>query len=135
MASFDGTDETIDSREVIGRIQELIAEFTDTTDSDPADVMSVDDWAYGLGWEDAEELVALIEFAEEGESLPDWEYGETLIHEDYFEVYVEELVRDLGYLPDEVPGWISIDWSETADNMRVDYTSFEFRGATYYARG
>ena len=94
MASFDGTDETIDSREVIERIQELIAEFTDTTDSDPADVMSVDDWAYGLEWEDAEELDALMELAEEGESLPDWEYGETLIHEDYFEVYVEELVRD-----------------------------------------
>ena len=45
-----------------------------------------------------------------------------------------ELLSDTGYFPADLPGWIVIDEEETASNMREDYTGFEFRGTTYYAR-
>lgn len=137
MANFDGTDEYFDSREVIERIAELTAEFIDATDSDPADYMSEDDWRLGLSDDDAEELTDLIALQEEAEGyIPDWQYGETFISADYFADYAYELCKDVGYLPADLPGWIEnhIDWEGVADELKVDYQEFEFRGTTYYAR-
>lgn len=59
-----------------------------------------------------------------------------LIAEDHFEDYCRELVSDIGDLPSEVPSYISnnIDWSGIADDLRVDYTSYELDGQTYLLR-
>lgn len=35
--------------------------------------------------------------------------------------YAEEMVNDLGYLPEGVPSWIAVDWDKTADNLRDDF--------------
>lgn len=59
---------------------------------------------------------------------------EALIHEDYFKTYAQELVQDIGDLPNGIPSYIEIDWEATADNIRQDYTSVEFDGVTYYVR-
>ena len=137
MIAFTGNEDTFDSREVIERIDELTSEFVDATDSDPADTMSIDDWALGLCEDDATELVALIELREAcGDYMGtnEWEDGETFIHEDYFTAYCMEMLTDIGYLPADLPSWIVIDEDETADNMKEDYTAFEFMGSTYYAR-
>ena len=69
-------------------------------------------------------------------TIPDWGYGETFLHEDYFEEAMQEQVKDLGYLPDDLVWWIdsAIDWGKVADILRQDYTEFEFRGSTYLAR-
>ena len=136
MPNFDGTDDYFDSREVIERIAELTAAFIDATGVDPADVMSADDWAFGLGEDGAAEMVALIAFRDEADHLPDWEYGETFIRDDNFTDYVQELVEDSGYIPADLPGWLAnaIDWEQVADALKRDYTEFEFRGATYWAR-
>ena len=135
MTTFTGNEDTFDSREAIERIDELTSEFVDATDSDPADTMSIDDWALGLREDDATELAALIELRDECEGyVSDWPYGETFIHEDYFTAYCMELLSEVGYLPADLPSWIVIDEDATADNMKDDYTEFEFMGSTYYAR-
>ena len=133
--SITTQDETIDSREVIERIEELTAEFTDATDTDPSDyAMSEDDWAVGLGADGAAEIVALMAFAESASSVSDWQYGELFIRDDFFTEYTEEYLKDCGYLPANLPGWIAIDWEKTADAVQQDYTDYELDGVTYWAR-
>ena len=138
MPNFDGTDDIIDSREVIERIAELTAEFIDATDTDPDDyaALSEDDWAFGLGEDGAAEMVTLIAFRDEAGGLPDWEYGETFIHENYFTDYARETVEGCGYIPAGLLAWLAnaIDWDKVADALKEGYTEFEFRGATYWAR-
>lgn len=137
MANFDGTDAFFDSRDVIERIEELTTEFLDATGGDPADDMSADDWAFGLGEEGGLEITALIALRDEAEcAIPDFEYGETFHTWDSLVEYAKEIVMETGYLPAETPSWITdnIDWEGVADDIKVDYTEFEFRGTTYYAR-
>lgn len=118
MTDFSTTPDYFNSREVIERIAEL--EGIETIDRDE---------------DEQEELDALYALAEEAEGMvPDWEYGETFIREDEFTDYAEETLKDVGYLPAELPSWIVIDMEATADNMKEDYTEVTFRGVTYLAR-
>ena len=127
--AFDGTDNFFDSREVMERIAELEEVGTDTNSE------GTEFDADRLCDEFREEYDALIELRDDAEgNIPDWGYGETFISEHYFTVYMMGLLSDTGYLPADLPGWIVIDEEETASNMKDDYTGFEFRGTTYYAR-
>lgn len=63
----------------------------------------------------------------------DW-YPVTMIAEHYFTEYAEELLKDCGDLPQEIPHYIEIDWEATADNIKVDYSAIEIDGTTYYFR-
>lgn len=128
--AIDNTEQVIDSRDVIERIEELegLAEIAADPDASEEERAEFDDAA-------RIELEALRNFAGQGEAdAEDWQYGETFIHEDYFVEYVKELLSDTGYLPADLPDWIAIDWDETADNVKVDYSEFDFDGVTYYAR-
>lgn len=62
--------------------------------------------------------------------------GPTLISEDYFPEYVREFVEDCGYIPSDLPGFISnnIDWDGVAEDMKVDYTCVNFDGEDWYIR-
>lgn len=131
-----GTEDVIDSRDVIARIEYLTASFMEATGDDPDDyAMSGDDWRAGLSDDEADELVALLELAEQGESAPDWQYGEVLIHDDYFEDYARELAEDIGAINRDA-AWPAncIDWGQAARELRVDYWSVEFKGETYWIR-
>lgn len=86
--------------------------------------------------EDYAELAKLETFAAEAkEYVSDWEYGEQFICDDYFEDYARELARDIGAI-DPNAGWPNgfIDWEAAADELRMDYTSFELDGVTYWSR-
>jgi hypothetical protein len=63
-------------------------------------------------------------------------YGPTLISEDHFEEAMKQDVKELGYLPDEMPWWLenAIDWSQVAESLQQDYTSVSFDGADWYIR-
>lgn len=151
---ISNSDDIIDSRDVIARIEELEAEresladalteaqeaLTFPSEPDAREAFeetanmareALKDWDNDNG----AELAALKSLAAEAEGYaPDWTYGETLIRDSYFVDYCEELLKDIGDLPKDIPHYIEIDWEKTARNIQVDYTSVDFDGITYWVR-
>ena len=85
--------------------------------------------------EQADEYKALQAFSDEiSDYCPDWNYGVTLVSEDSFEDYVQELLEDCGEIPKDFPSYVVIDWEATAENIKVDYTEAKLGGVTFYAR-
>ena|SRR5688572_20432045 len=132
---ISNSDDVIDSRDVIARIEELEGE-RDSWEPD-AEIAHVE----GVTWEDANpddaaELKALEALAEEADGYAsDWKYGATLIRDSYFEDYARELASDLGMMKDDL-SWPHncIDWERAAEELKQDYTSVEFDGVTYWVR-
>ncbi len=113
---ISNSDQVIDSRNVISRIEELEGE--DLLEQDEQD-----------------ELKALKTLEEEAEGYSDdWKHGSTLIRDDYFTEYAEELCKDIGDLPSEIPWYIEIDWEKTAEHIKADYTEVDFDGVSYWIR-
>lgn len=88
-------------------------------------------------YEEDKEILELIEIIREINIIEkevgnEFQYGEQLIRKDYFEGYAKELVEDCGYITKDLPWWIEIDWSKTAENLKDDYVDTIFRGFTYY---
>ena len=79
-----------------------------------------------------DELQPLLDL--KAEDIPEWDDGATLIPESDWEEYVEDLLKDCGYISNDVPWWIVIDWPATADNVAVDYSTVDYDGDTYYYR-
>jgi len=75
-----------------------------------------------------------IDELESDMSSREWSYGITMIPEDDFEEYAEDLVIDCGYISKDFPSWIEIDWEATANNIKQDYSEVNFRGETYLYR-
>jgi hypothetical protein len=116
----------IDSRDVIARIEEL-QDAVDANLELPEDAR--EDFT-----EETDELKALRDLAEQCEGYGDWEDGDVLIRETYWVLYVEELVKDICGLPGDIPWYVEIDWSTTAENIKTDFMEVEFDGVIYYFR-
>lgn len=126
---IDNTDDIIDSRDIDARIEELEDMMNDCEGED-----AIDEWE---STSESDELNYLRSLRDDLEGYcPDWKYGVTLIRDSYFQEYAEELIKDIGDLPAELPGYIEahIDWKGVADDIQQDYTSGEFDGVTYWAR-
>lgn len=61
----------------------------------------------------------------------EFQHGVTLIHENYFEEYIEDHLIDCGYIPKDFPSWIEINWEATANNVKQDYIEVIYEGGTY----
>lgn len=86
--------------------------------------------------EQAARLALMAELAGYGgdeEWRGDW-YPCLLIRDDHFEDYARQLVEDIGDLPNGMPAYIVVDWQETAENIRQDYSCVEIAGVTYWYR-
>ena len=124
---ISNTDNVIDSRDIIARIEYLENEresLTDEVDTaqEALDDLDSDDFVEVSAFEQAEqaakdelataqanvkdwdesdegqELAKLKAFAEEAEGYAeDWRHGATLIHEDYFEDYARDLAAEGDY--------------------------------------
>ncbi|SRR6266404_5842693 len=135
-------DDIIDSRDVIARIAELEAEleaayeeYCDGTKEAGGEPLTQNQWMEMEDFWDDTELTALQSLQEEAEGYaPDWCYGAQLIRDSYFVEAMEELCKDIGDLPREIPAYMVIDWEATAENLKTDYTSVEFDGITYWVR-
>lgn len=127
---FDMNQDYFDSRDMIERIEELEA-LEEAALAEDATQEDRDEWGRALD----DELATLREFAD-SVSSSEWDHGMTFIAESHFEDYAEELCTDLGYLPDNLPGFLAsnIDWAGVAEDLRVDYTEYELDGNTYYTR-
>jgi uncharacterized protein (UPF0335 family) len=158
MRDVSNSEDILDSRDVIERIEELESERSDLESEleeaqEELDELNTDDdlAVYEAAQkrqlaakealdlfdqsEDAEELRILKALAEEGSSYAsDWDHGATLIRESYFVDYTEELCKDIGDVPQDLPGYLAIDWEKTAENIKVDYTELDFDGVTYLVR-
>ena len=50
-------------------------------------------------------------------------------------VFAEEIANDCGYVPEDMPGWIVIDWEASwRHNLRHDYVTQGHNGDTYFFR-
>jgi len=117
----------IDSRDIIARIKELEGNGVIPLDEVPQDEEPVNE-------EDAEELQHLKAIAEEA-SGGDWEFGVTLINENYFEDYAREFAEDIGAI-EKSYNWPAncIDWERAARELQMDYTEVDFDGVGYLYR-
>ena len=156
------TDDLIDSRDVIERIEELgseredlvaditaaeeeLADASDDTSvlKDDAEELSelgkkVDEAKVLLEEWDAdngEELAALKSIHDECEGYSDWKHGETLIRDGYFEEYAQDLAEDLGMDKDQQWPYSCIDWKKAAEELQQDYSRVTFGGEDYWIRG
>ncbi|MGZ8888003.1 MAG: hypothetical protein ACXW1D_00425 [Halobacteriota archaeon] len=163
--SIDNNGNTIDSRDIIARIEELEGDRAslvdevevakenvsnayedrgalDTKETTAAHHEAMDEenearknlaeWDLS---EDAEELAKLKTLAEQCEGYGDWGHGETLISEDYFTEYAQELAEDCGMVNKDT-SWPNnhIDWDAAAEELKNDYMEVDFDGTTYLMR-
>jgi len=85
---------------------------------------------------ESEELDALLQLQEEASYSPNWKYGETLIHDDYFKEYAQDLAEDNGMLLDNLQWPLTcIDWEQAARELQMDYTPVEYMGQTFWILG
>ena len=144
--NVDKYQDIIDSRDVIERIEELEAERaeheaatgpfrpTDLGDGTTAAERAADFDAWKT--EEGVELDTLRALAAEaGGYAADWRYGEVLIRDSYFQEYAQELAEDC-FAIDFNEHWPMqcIDWDQAARELKMDYTSVEFGGVTYWIR-
>lgn len=145
MSEYSFTDDMLDVRDLIERYEELESE-RDSFFEDRGLPDSEHGNAHNIIWEEweksdeAKELQQLQDILDElkgngGDEQwqGDW-YPVTLINSDYFTEYTEELLKDCGYIPKDLPSWIELDWEKTADNVKVDYTTIDIDDETFYYR-
>lgn len=142
---FAGSD-IIDVRDIIARVEELREELTSVKDevSEECEEMGLNEWCLSVDKNThpfgsaIEELQTLEDFLGELRGYggdEQWEgnwYPVTLIHENYFETSMDEMVADCYELPKDIPSFmtLTIDY----DALKQDYSEVEFEGDTYYYR-
>lgn len=91
---------------------------------------AVDNAETDFGEDERKELAELRSLKAE---VPEWDYGTTLIREDYFRQYAEDFADDTGAI-DRRATWPlnHIDWEAAAEELKHDFSSTEFQGCTYY---
>ena len=147
MRDLDLTAETIDIRDVIERFETLEEtrdaieeEWNDNPDNDGLDFS-----AYvrtDVNWGDDEEdeyqlLNTLLDELRGCGGDEQWRgewYPITLVSHDYFVDYAQDLVVDCGYIPNNLPSWIAIDWEKTADAVKDDYSRVTVGTNDYWYR-
>ena len=137
--NVDNNQDTIDSRDVIDRINELSNLLNDRHEEriEEEGAYDFNIWCEVNKYNDPDvyEYLALCRFQREAYDYAKcWDHGEILIRHTYFKEYCKELCEDLGEIPKDIPSYIEIDWDATAENLRVDYTEVDFDGVPYYVR-
>ena len=124
--NISNQDDIIDSRDIIAELKDLKQELEDW----------IEDGGSEEDFDALEDLEELREWNSWGDDIDDWDYGTTLIKDEYFKEYAEQLVKDIGDLPSDLPWYIesNIDWDGIADDIKADYTEIDLSGETYWVR-
>jgi DNA repair exonuclease SbcCD ATPase subunit len=150
------SDDVVDSRDVIARIEELEEEREDlqneleelqnnleaiaTDDEEIQDCKAQIEAAKKAltDWDDSsegEELKALKALADQCEGYGDWEHGAQLVRDDYFEDFAREEAESLDLIKEDMRWpYACIDWKQAAEELQQDYTSVDWDGVTYWVR-
>jgi len=84
-----------------------------------------------FGTDEAKELKELEELESE---ISEWRDGNTMIHENEFVDYCKGLCEDFGDVPKNIPHYIAINWDETAENIKADYSEVTYQGEPYLVK-
>lgn len=140
-AKFTNSDDIIDVRDVIARVETLEAlrqpgpvdlgdDEDNSTDQDSlfAELATLEDLLSQLCGS------GLCGSGGDEEWRGDW-YPVTMIADWYFRDYAQELADDIGAINSDAT-WPNncIDWDKAARDLRMDYISVEFYGRTYWVR-
>ncbi len=134
--SIDNTDDIIDSRDVIARIEELEEERDDIESDDTLDAEHVATNLTEWDADNGDELRALKALADQAEGYcEDWHHGATLIRDSYFREYAQQFAEDIGAINPQAT-WPNncIDWDKAANELQSDYSAVEFDDVTYWVR-
>lgn len=82
---------------------------------------------------DDDEAQELAELDALESDVTEWSSGNTLIPEEDFTDYVQDLAKDIGAIGSDAD-WIVIDWEATADGVKMDYIEVTYQGDTYLVR-
>ena len=124
MTDISNSNDVLDVRDIIARVEEL---------REQVEPESLDE-------DEAAELATLTDLLDQLKGYggdEQWEgdwYPGTLIRRSYFVEYCEELVKDIGDLPRDLPSYLEIDWTATANNLEVDYSTVDYDGVEYLYR-
>lgn len=129
--AISNSDDVIDVRDIIARVEEL----------EPIAMTVAGEGDDALTEGETEELATLQAFLADlagNGGDEDWRgdwYPVTLVRDSYFKDYAQELAEECGMIPDD-NRWpcTCIDWDKAARELRMDYTSAEFEGVTYWYR-
>jgi hypothetical protein len=144
--TIDNSEDYLDVRDVVERVKELrderleLFEAREAAEAEGAEAgfatadVALVDWDEENGDElhTLESLLADLEGNGGDEQWRgDW-YPCTLIRDSYFETSMDELLEDIGVLPKDIPSYckITVDY----DALKMDYSSVEFDGVTYWYR-
>lgn len=121
MNAIDGTEDVLDSRDIIERIDTLQR-------SEPEDLTP----------EEVAELAELLKLANECECYADWQYGETLVARDYWVAYITDLIDECYDMPKPAGAWpyyhLRMDYEAAAEEAEQDYASVYLFGNEYLIR-
>jgi hypothetical protein len=133
---FDYHSDTIDSRDIQERIDELQSEFDSHVDEYEDSDGEEDAGEDLLNWleENGDEFVTLLEIKEEVEQYTsEWNSGAFIIADNHFEDYAQELAEDTGVI-DRNAKWplTHIDWDAAAEELKCDYSEVTIAGKSYW---
>lgn len=137
----------IDTRDLAEKREELqtdlVNSFNDYFDTELEDFGDLTSYIDNSEDEDVQEwkednsddFEHIKEIDELEEEISEFSFGETLIPEDDFTDYCEDMADDCYNLRD-VPGFIkdNINWEGVASDLSVDYTNVTYQGKTYLYR-
>ncbi len=139
---IDNSQDVLDSRDIIARIETLESELQDACEAE-GNVVAFDEWLAAMAENDrgteqeaAQELIMLRSLASDGEGYADdWNHGVPLIRDSYFKEYAQQFADDIGAVPSDV-SWpmTCIDWDQAASELQQDYTALEFGDVTYWVQ-
>lgn len=64
----------------------------------------------------------------------DYARGESLINEDYWVTYVQQMAEDIDGINTSNWPYNCIDWEQAATDLAMDYTTITFEGQDFYIR-
>ena len=123
---IDEHEDILDVRDIIARV-----EFLESADDVDQDAGSEDQ-------QELEQLWAVLEqckgYGGDEQWRGDW-YPITLIRDDYFTEYAQELAEDIGAISPQATWPLNcIDWERAARELQMDYSTVEYNDVTYWYR-
>ena len=113
-------EDILNSQDVIDRMEELQDEINELWEkSEEADPKVI------------EEFKELEGFAKYASEVDDWEHEAYFIRDSNFTDYTRELAEDCYEISSEWP-FRCIDWQQASEELKCDYTAYEFGGVIYW---